>query len=207
MLMDLRQLIIKYNLNIKGIIHIGAHYGLELDVYIKENIKNIIFFEPLSDNYRMLLDNIKSHNIDYIKTYNMALGNMVGEVEMYVEVDNTGMSSSILEPKLHLTQYPHIRFNTKELVNIDKLDNIEYDKYKYNFINIDVQGYELEVFKGSINILNDIDYIMTEINRDYLYKDCVLENELDLFLSTFGFVRVETYWAGGTWGDALYIKK
>jgi hypothetical protein len=76
-----------------------------------------------------------------------------------------------------------------------------------NFINIDVQGYELEVFKGSENLLNSIDYIITEVNRDEVYENCVRIESLDEFLSKYGFIRVETDWAGHTWGDALYIKK
>lgn len=203
--MNFDEIISKYDLKIKGIIHIGAHYGQEYSEYVKHNIENLIFFEPLRNNFSVLLNNIKP--TDKIKLYNIALGNMEGEIEMFVESDNNGMSSSILEPQVHLTQYPGIRFNGKELVRINKLDNIEYDKDKYNFINIDVQGYELEVFKGSVKSLKHIDYIMTEINRDSLYKNCALEPELDSFLTNFGFIRMETYWAGETWGDALYMKK
>ena len=165
----------------------------------------MLFFEPLSDNFRHLSENIPE-DIN-IKLYNMALGNMTGEVEMNVETTNQGMSSSILEPDIHLTQYPHITFNSKEIVKIDKLDNIEFDRKQFNMINIDVQGYELEVFKGAVNTLPHIDYVMAEVNRDYLYKDCVLVEELDKFLESFSLKRVDTYWAGGNWGDALYIKK
>jgi hypothetical protein len=117
------------------------------------------------------------------------------------------MSSSILEPKLHLTQYPHIIFNKKEKVKMMKLDSIEFNKNNFNMINIDVQGYELEVFKGSSDSLNYIDYIMTEVNRDEVYENCVKIEELDKHLSSYGFERVETTWDGGTWGDAFYIKK
>jgi hypothetical protein len=89
-----------------------------------------------------------------------------------------------------------------------KLDDFNYDVNKYNFINIDVQGYELEVFKGASEKLNYIDVIMTEINQDELYKDCTQIQELDEFLSKYGFERVETYWwYNDGWGDALYIKK
>ena len=76
----------------------------------------------------------------------------------------------------------------------------------YNFINIDVQGYELEVFKGGKDTLNNIDYITTEVNRDEVYKDCAKIEELDTYLGDYGFQRVETTWDGGTWGDAFYIK-
>ena len=139
--------------------------------------------------------------------YNIALGNMEGTIEMNVESANQGMSSSILEPLIHLNQYPHIRFETKQTVNIKKLDSFIDTLGGYNFINIDVQGYELEVFKGGSEYLNNIDYIMTEVNRDEVYKGCPMVEELDEYLNSYGFERVETTWAGVTWGDAFYVKR
>jgi len=73
-------------------------------------------------------------------------------------------------------------------------------------INIDVQGYELEVFKGSIKSLDYINIIYTEVNRDEVYKNCSKVEELDIFLKDFNFERVLISWDGNTWGDALYIK-
>ena len=48
---------------------------------------------------------------------------------------------------------------------------------------------------------------MTEVNRDVVYKGCPMVEELDEYLKVYGFERFETFWAGGTWGDAFYIKK
>ena len=48
---------------------------------------------------------------------------------------------------------------------------------------------------------------MTEVNRDEVYKNCARVEQLDEFLLTYGFERVETTWDGETWGDAFYIKK
>jgi len=203
MLLDFENLITKYNLNIKGVVHIGAHHADEHDLYIKNGITNLIYFEPVKKNYDVLKNKIG----DNFESHNVALGNFEGEIEMYIENDNRSMSCSILEPSLHVSQYPWIRFTEKETVNINKLDNFKIDTSNHNMINIDVQGYELEVFKGGEQTLNGIDYIISEINRDELYKDCVKVNELNDFLSKFGFELVEECWAGGTWGDGLYIKK
>ena len=111
-----------------------------------------------------------------------------------------------LTPGTHLHQYPHIKFNSTESVPITKLDLISFERDKMNFINIDVQGYELEVFKGATETLKTIDYIMTEVNRDEVYVGCAKVNELDLFLHDYGFKRLETTWDGVTWGDAFYAK-
>jgi len=104
-----------------------------------------------------------------------------------------------------LKQYPYIQFNNKEIVSMITLDSYKPSS-NYNFINIDVQGYELEVFKGSTNTLTNIDYIMTEVNNDEVYENCAKIWEIDNFLNKFGFQRVEVNWCGGTWGDAFYIK-
>lgn len=201
--MNLHKLINEFNLDIKGVIHIGAHIGGEYSIYKEVNIESMMFFEPLPHTFEKLKNNVGPG----VVLYNLALGNKVGKEVMYVEYDNDSQSSSILEPHLHKEQYPSIVFTDKIEVSIDKLDNIQYDKDSYNFINIDVQGYELEVFRGALVSLKSIDYIMAEVNRGELYRGCALVDDLDDYLALYGFKRVITDWAGDTWGDALYIKK
>jgi len=203
MLLDLINLKEKYNLDIKGIIHIGGHFGQEFKTYEQLNIDRVMFFEPIQRTFERLKENVGQKEI----LNNCALGNFEGEIEMFVEVANQGQSSSILEPLVHLNQYPHITFESKEIVKIKKLDSFIDTVGEYNFINIDVQGYELEVFKGGYEYLNSIDYIMTEVNRDEVYKGCPMVEELDEFLKPYGFERVETTWDGVTWGDAFYVKR
>jgi hypothetical protein len=117
---------------------------------------------------------------------------------------NQQESSSILKPKIHLDQYPNITFNETEAVILSKLDDYNYKDY--NFINMDVQGYELEVLKGSTETLKFVDYVYCEVNRDEVYENNALVEQLDEFLNPYNFNRVETEWVGDTWGDALYIK-
>jgi FkbM family methyltransferase len=202
-LLDLTKISKKYGLNIKGVLHIGAHYGQENKVYEELQIENRIFFEPLSNNFRKLSENVDPK----FTLINKALGDFNGEVEMYVEKENSGQSSSVLKPSLHLVQYPHITFQDTERVKIARLDDIEFDRESFNFINIDVQGYELEVFKGASETLKSVDYIMTELNIEELYEGCARVGEVQSFLSEYGFKLVETNWAGFTWGDGFFIKE
>lgn len=203
MLLDLTKISKKYGLNIKGVLHIGAHYGQENKVYEELQIENRIFFEPLSNNFRKLSENVDPK----FTLINKALGDFNGEVEMYVEKENSGQSSSVLKPSLHLVQYPHITFQDTEKVEIARLDDIEFDRESFNFINIDVQGYELEVFKGASETLKSVDYIMTELNIEELYEGCARHTDVELFLAGYGFKLVETDWAGFTWGDGFFIKE
>lgn len=209
MILNISNLIQKYNLKIEGVIHVGAHHGEEIDSYEQENIHNIICFEPTQSAFSVLYE---KYNKKY-DLFKIALGNYNKHIS--INLANNSQSSSILKPKIHLDQYPHITFDSTEIVQMMKLDDFmfTYEKNpdnihkKFNFINIDVQGYELEVFKGSKQYLHKIDYINAEVNNDFVYEDCALVQELDQFLNQFKFERVETDWQGQTWGDAFYIKR
>ena len=205
LLMDFNKIFRKYNLNITGIIHIGAHYGDELNDYINNGVQDIVLFEPLSNNFDRLRENCVDLNAN-IQAYNVALGSKDGTATMYLS-DNDTQSSSILKPKTHIKEMPWIHFEGTEDVEVKTLDG--YDIKGCNFINIDVQGYEMEVFRGGKKTLEGIDYIYSEVNKAELYEGCAQIGELDSFLGEYGFERVETYWPEDwyNWGDALYIKK
>ncbi len=191
-------------MNIKGIVHIGAHYGEEVQEYVNNGIQNITLFEPLSNNFDVLAERLQNINAD-IQGHQVALGSKKGNAIMYLS-SNHGESSSILKPKEHLEHHPDVTFNGTEEVEVDLLDN--YEVHEANFINIDVQGYELEVFKGATKTLKAIDYIYCEVNRGEMYEGNPMVEELDEFLNEYGFERVETHWPETwyKWGDALYIK-
>lgn len=88
-------------------------------------------------------------------------------------------------------------------MNVETLDS--YGIVDCNLLNLDVQGYELEVLKGAENTLKHIEYIYTEVNEKELYENCVYINELDEFLTDFK--RAETEMTSHGWGDGLYIRK
>jgi len=137
MLLSFTALKRKYNMNIKGIIHVGAHYGEELSEYVSNGIQDIILFEPISENFDILSDKVKDLNAN-IEGHQVALGSERGEFTMYVS-DNEKQSSSILKPKVHLTHHPHVKFPSTETVEVHLLD--DYDSKDYNFINMDAVSY------------------------------------------------------------------
>ena len=192
-------------MDIKGIVHIGAHYGEEIQEYVDNGIQKITVFEPLSKNFNILSQRMQHVNAN-IQGHQVALGSKKGTATMFLS-SNEAQSSSILKPKQHLELHPDVSFDGTEQVEVSLLD--DYDIGESNFINIDVQGYELEVFKGGKKTLEKVDYIYCEVNRGEVYEGNAMVEELDEFLSSYGFERVETKWPETyyTWGDALYIKK
>lgn len=206
-LLDLNQLKLKYSLDIKKIAHIGAHKGQEVEDYLScfPDVQ-IHLFEPQKKIFSYLEKSFG--NIENISLHNFALGSMNSVSSMYIS-GNEGLSSSFLKPKEHLIEHPEIKFQKDDSrVKIKVLD--ELDILDIDFLNIDTQGFELEILKGSQQILtSDIKYLILEINKKEIYEGCPHIKEVDLFLKKYNFVRTDThYWMDSySWGDAFYIKK
>lgn len=201
MLIDIKQHIEK---PVDGIIQIGAHKGGEFEL-LKQLSSNILMFEPQKNIFDELLKTLD--NDPNVVAENFALGSSAKKEKMYKEHVNGGQSSSIMQPALHMVQYPGIVFDDFEEIEVKTLDSYFEDKtFKYNVILLDVQGYELEVLKGAKETLKKIDYILCEVNRAELYKNCPMVEEIDSYLSEYGFQRTVTNWVGYTWGDAFYSK-
>lgn len=54
MYIGLKEIIKNFNLDLKGVIHIGAHKGEELFSYYKNGIKNIVLIEANKDLIKYL---------------------------------------------------------------------------------------------------------------------------------------------------------
>lgn len=190
-------------MNISGVIHIGAHYGEEVSNYVNLGIDDIVLFEPLKENFEVLKNNVSELNAN-ITGYCVALGNKNQNVNMFLSSNNLE-SSSVLKPKIHLNLHPEVVFSGEESVEMKRLDDFSFENY--NFINLDVQGYEMEVLKGAEKTLENIDYLYCEVNRNEVYEGNAYIEEIDNYLSNYNMRRVETFWwYDGPWGDALYIK-
>lgn len=197
MLIPLNQLIKKYTLIITGVVHVGGHYGEEEQDYISAGIQKRTYFEPDPDTFKILTERVK----EGAECICCALGATNTVAMLNVETFNSGQSSSLLKPGTHLKDYPLITFDTQKEVLVRRMD--EFNLSGLNFLNMDTQGYELEVLKGAD--LSGIDYIYTEVNTDEVYIGCGKMSEIDAFL--IDFIRVETVLTGQGWGDAFYIRK
>ena len=206
MLIPFPNLVRKYNLKINGILHIGAHLCEELSWYNNFGIGNdkIIWVEA---NPKLVKENMDRDNSIIIKNF---ICTDTDDGSSILNISNNGQSSSILEFGTHSKNHPQVVYVDKiEVTNrrIDtmyKIDNIPNNFA--NFLNIDIQGAELLALKGTGNILNNFDYIYLEVNNDYVYKECALINEIDDYLKTFKFKRIDVSWTEANWGDAFYIK-
>jgi FkbM family methyltransferase len=203
MLISLHELVKKYNIKFKGILHVGAHECEEINdycMYIPPNF--ILWIEALEDKVNLCKSRYPNTFIE-----NAVVSDKVEIVKF--NRSNNGQSSSILELGLHKHFHPHVWYTNSYEVETKMLKDI-INKYniEYNFLNLDIQGAELKALKGMEEYLPKVDYIYTEVNSDYVYENCCIVTELDSYLEKFGLFRVETKWCENyRWGDAFYIRK
>lgn len=206
MLLNFSELIKRYDLKISGILQVGAHHGQEVPIYRKHGIRNVALIEPCSPAFKILQQ--KFGKDPDITLFNCACGSYTGEAAMFVETANQGQSNSLLRPANHLKQYPTIQFKDTELVQVRPLDALPLPD-NLNFLSLDVQCFEMQVLVGAKRTLDNIDYVMSEVNAPgaNLYEGCTDITELDNYLKQWGFVRPEEpQWINGSWSDSFWIK-
>ncbi|MBL6932399.1 MAG: FkbM family methyltransferase, partial [Rhodospirillales bacterium] len=100
--------------------------------------------------------------------------------------------TSLLEPNSELLSYFHgfpewgavqerLTIPTVRLDDVEEINNIDY-------LKIDIQGGELEVFINGVNRLRDCLVIQTEVEFLPMYKGQPLFSEVEMFLRQSGFV-------------------
>ena len=201
MLIPLHHLVSKYNIQFKGVLHVGAHECEELSDYERYIPRNMILWvEALPGKVTLCKERYPNVLIE-----NAVVSDVVEDVSF--KVSNNGQSSSILDFGLHSHYHPQVHYITAFNAKTTLLKDI-LPKYNiaYNFLNFDIQGAELKALKGMEEYLPNVDYLYTEVNSDYVYKGCALIGELDDYLKPFGLHRVETAWTDCKWGDAFYMR-
>ena len=207
MLIDFDALMSKYGIP-RGIIHIGAHELQERPSYEKHQLYNTIWIEANPNIVRKINSYTQLKPTESLFNF-AAIDSNVDEIEL--NIASFDQSSSILQLGTHKLHYPQIgivdtiKVPAKRMENFIELFGIPMKSY--NFVNVDIQGAELSALKGFGKYLNFIDFIYTEVNKEELYLNCCLLDELTAFLEHNGFELAELTMDPANWGDALFIRK
>lgn len=160
-------------------IDVGTHIGRYSIILAKRKWK-VISIEPSNENFEQLERNIKLNNLqDKIETVNVACSDKNEKKNLYFVPQNEGLTS--LEKK---------EGARSELVQVKKLDditkNIKLNPNSLGVIKIDVEGFELNVLKGALDILKKgSPLLIIEITDE---ED---EKKIKKFLNNLGFVNKE----------------
>ncbi len=158
----------------KTLIDVGSNKG-QFSILARKFFPDIEIhsFEPQIEELNIQKKILGNKNINY---YNFALGSEDKELNLYITKRKD--SSSLLKPIQTISS----KYLTKEIrkVSVKKLDKILALRNikRPSILKLDVQGFELEVLKGSLEIFKMIDYIITEVSFIEIYENQVMENKL-----------------------------
>lgn len=202
------------NLNINTVIDIGANEG-QFAQQAREIFPSAVIhsFEPIKPVFEKLKKNLSAD--PNTRLYNFALGDIEGEVEMYI--NDFSPSSSILElDKAHLDNYSHATKTSKETITVNTLDSIlTPGSVKSNIlIKVDVQGYEDKVILGGQNLFKSATVAIVETSYKMMYKDQKLFEDIYGLMTGLGFkyrgnfgeLNYENKTGEILFGDAIFIK-
>ena len=210
MLLPYGQLIKKYNIQPKGIIHCGASNGAECKSYYDNGVEQTIWIEPIKEAFEQLWQNVQKY--PNVIVYNALIDEEEKEVDFHIS-DNNGESSSMFEFGEHKEMHSNVHFKETIRMQTQRLDSILKDVTGYDFINLDTQGAELSCLKSLGYLLNKINYVYCEVNKTEVYKDIPLFDELCEWMNEKGFDLKEVgKWVKNTkgqdaWSDAFWIRK
>ncbi len=206
-MLDLAALFARYQLEARGVVHVGAHEGQELPVYRGMGFRFVLLVEANPAVFARLQASFAAD--PGVELAQCALGEIDGLADL--RLTTFDQSSSLLPLKLHREVYPDIAECGVLSVPARRLDSLLAERpggaADFNLLVVDVQGAELLVLRGAEGSLAGFDAVLSEINFAELYEGCALAPDLDAFLAERGFRRVATAcFDHSTWGDALYLR-
>lgn len=194
--------------HIRGIIHIGAHEAEELRGYLNCGKTRVLWVEANPAKASLVKDKIKDFPDMEIGCF---AANEKSGSRLCLNIASNTQSSSLLSLGTHKDRYADIQYTNKIFVDSmsidDWLEQLAVNRHLFNFLNLDIQGYELNALLGAAIQLEFIDFIYIEVNFEEVYIGCPSIDSIDLFLSGYGFKRIATKDTGEGWGDALYCKR
>ncbi len=184
----------------------------------------VIGFEAESSDCERMNSNAK----DGVCYYPILLGGKNETRPFYIT--HAQMCCSLYEPNYELNNL-YNNLQCAELKNITQVETITMDKFvidnnigAVDFIKIDVQGAELEIFKSGIEVLKNVLLLVSEVMFIPHYKDQPLYGDIANFLDKRGLMFHKFLGFGGRalkpfvfnnrpnktsqqiWSDSLFIR-
>ena len=175
------------DLKFQTVFDIGSNKGQFILLIEKlfNSDKKIYSFEPIIEIFEKQKNFFsKRENISF---FNFALGEKSST--MILNITKRKDSSSFLEINSSINKNSDYLVEEKREVEIKSLDEVMKNRnlIKPILVKIDAQGYELEVLKGSKNVLKQINYIIIEVSENEIYTGQALANHIIKYLNDMNF--------------------
>ena len=193
---------LKRGILIRGVIHVGANDGYEIDWYLKLGIKHVFAVEPGREAFDELTQ--KFQGVPGVHLAKMALGcgdrSTTGILK--VPVGSTGGATLLTELSPSPSVAEEVVVTTFEKLVPLFSDIIELKDY--NCLVVDVQGMELQVLKGFGPHLEGMDCLNIECSETPIYEGEAPASEVVAWLGERGFEAITPIQPHN---DVLFVKR
>jgi FkbM family methyltransferase len=175
---------------VKGVVHVGAHFGEEIPAYIDAGFtpSQIICFEPNPWAFAILAE-----SFPHVRVSAMALGDKDGELDLWIpghlhgEGDDTQSASFLRADR----NSPYMWGDRDREGRSVRVAMWRFDSWTdgpvADTLVIDVQGFEMQVLRGFGERLRDFDYITVECSEVPIYLGGAPAKEVVSYLAGAGF--------------------
>lgn len=134
------------------VVDAGANIGL-ISVFCGLRVSKsglVIAFEPHPETAQILRRNIAINQLNQVQVFERALGSKPGTAKIYSNLQINRGAASMVDFKEGAPSFK---------IQVDVLDDVlsSIQHEKVNLLKIDVEGFEMEVLKGALNLLSKED--------------------------------------------------
>jgi FkbM family methyltransferase len=147
---------------------IGANIGNH-SVYFSKLFNKVRSFEPNPQPFKLL--KVNTENYENILISNFGLSNVCDSATFFTSKSNIGGSS------LHGESGDEIQ------VQLEILDELNFNKENISFVKIDVEGHELQVLEGGVNFFKEYSPIVAfeQHSHEFFQGESLVINQLKSF--------------------------
>jgi len=172
----------------KTVIDVGANVG-QFAIAAAKLFSDVTVhsFEPNPDCVAALRKNVNS--LGNVVVYPLALGDEEGTLTFHL--NSHSHSGSILPLAAgHVRAFPGAREIGTIKVKVSTLDKVfsDIDLPAPVLLKLDVQGYEAQTLKGSVDTLRRVEYVVLEASFKPMYQGEMLFMDIIRLMEKFGFV-------------------
>lgn len=155
-------------------VDVGANIGM-MTVFASKVVGNkgkVVAFEPNPITRDILKENIKKNNLSNVIISEYAIGATNEDAVIYDRWDANRGCASLIKPDFETDSYD---------IKVTTLSNFLDDGINPNMIKIDVEGYELEVLKGVLDIIQSKDAPMLMVEYSDMRVNKVNGNTFEIY--------------------------
>ena len=192
----------------RGVLHVGGHYGLELEAYLTAGCERVWFFEPNP----LVLEVLRAHVSfwqDWLEILGRPMELKIVEVAVSDQEGEADLHVAELEmlTSLHRASVDWIRVQDTVRVRTAPLDALVPEPDRFNVLNLDVQGHELHVLQGAVRTMTALDAVIVELAYGQRYVGEAAAAVVDARLREAGFSKAGEVKRDADVSDALYVRR